>query len=175
MGKGTSRTIFLIISILIIIAIVAFALHFALSKDGAVTKIVEDEKTYNNVEVVEEINLTIRKKYIDIYTYSVENKVALETVYNSDIVLEKIVNDGLIEVYTEINEEDGSKKEIENKFYISVPNLKMDITSGMGTNGSDKDIFTIEKNLETGEHVVKYYDNKGEVQEVGKLNFTPEV
>ena len=51
----------------------------------------------------------------------------------------------------------------------------MDITSGTGENGSDKDIFTIEKNLETGEHIVKYYDNKGEAQDVGKLNFTPEV
>ena len=174
MGKGTSKTIILIISILILIAGVGLVLHFALSKDGAVTKIVEDEKEYNNVEVVEEINLTIRKKYIEIYTYSVENKVALEEVYNSDTVLEKFENDGLIEKYTEIKE-DGTKVEKENKFYIKVSNLKMDITSGTGENGSNKDIFTIEKNLETGEHIVKYYDNKGEVKDVGKLNFTPEV
>ena len=73
--------------ILILIAGVGLVLHFALSKDGAVTKIVEDEKEYNNVEVVEEINLTIRKKYIEIYTYSVENKVALVEVYNWDTVL----------------------------------------------------------------------------------------
>lgn len=174
MRKGTSKTIILIISMIILVAVIGIILYFTLSKDGAVTKIVEDEKTYNNVEVVEEINLTIRKKYIEIYTYSVENKVALADIYNSDIVLEKIEEDGLIEKYTEIKE-DGSKKTVENKFYIVVPNLKMDITSGKGANGSDKDIFIIEKNLETGEHIVKYYDNKGEVQDVGKLNFTPEV
>ena len=174
MKKGTSRTIVLIISIIFLIAVIGLILYFTLSKDGAVTKIVEEEKEYNNVEVVEEINLTIRKKYIEIYKVSIENSIALEQIYNSDIVLEKIVEDKLIEKYTKINE-DGSKEIVENKFYIVVPNLKMDITSGMGENGSNKDIYTIEKNLETGEHIVKYYNYKSEVQDVGVLNFTPEV
>lgn len=174
MSKGTSKTLILIISIIILIIGIVVALRLTVSKDGAVTKIVEEEKAYNNNEVVEEINLTIRKKYIEIYNVSVENKVALVDIYNSDIVLDKIVQDGLIEKYIKINE-DGTKEEIENKFYIIVPNLKMDITSGKGENGSNKDIYTIEKNETTGEHIVKYYNNKGEVSDVGVLNFTPEV
>ena len=174
MKKGTSKTIVLIISIIALIALAAVVFKFTLSKDGAVTKVVEDEKKYNNEEVVEEINLSIRKKYIEIYNASIANSVPVDQIYNSDVVLEKIRQDGLIDVYTNIKE-DGNKEEVKDKFYIKVSNLKMDITSGVGENGSDKDIYVIEKNQETGEHIVKYYNSKKEVQDVGILNFTPEV
>lgn len=174
MKKGTSKTIVLIISIIAIMALAAVAFKLTLSKDGAVTKVVEDEKKYNNEEVVEEINLSIRKKYIEIYNASIANSVPVDQIYNSDVVLEKIRQDGLIDVYTNI-EEDGTKEDVKDKFYIKVSNLKMDITSGVGENGSDKDIYVIEKNQETGEHRVKYYNNKKEVQDIGVLNFTPEV
>lgn len=174
MKKGTSKTIVLIISIIALIALAAVVFKFTLSKDGAVTKVVEDEKKYNNEEVVEEINLSIRKKYIEIYNASIANSVPVDQIYNSDVVLEKIRQDGLIDVYTNIKE-DGTKEEVKDKFYIKVSNLKMDITSGVGENGSDKDIYVIEKNQETGEHIVKYYNSKKEVQDVGILNFTPEV
>ena len=174
MKKGTSKTIVLIISIIALIALAAVVFKFTLSKDGAVTKVVEDEKKYNNEEVVEEINLSIRKKYIEIYNASIANSVPVDQIYNSDVVLEKIRQDGLIDVYTNIKK-DGTKEEVKDKFYIKVSNLKMDITSGVGENGSDKDIYVIEKNQETGEHIVKYYNSKKEVQDVGILNFTPEV
>ena len=174
MKKGTSKTIVLIISIIALIALAAVVFKFTLSKDGAVTKVVEDEKKYNNEEVVEEINLSIRKKYIEIYNASIANSVPVDQIYNSDVVLEKIRQDGLIDVYINIKE-DGIKEEVKDKFYIKVSNLKMDITSGVGENGSDKDIYVIEKNQETGEHIVKYYNSKKEVQDVGILNFTPEV
>lgn len=174
MKKGTSKTIVLIISIIALIALAAVVFKFTLSKDGAVTKVVEDEKKYNDEEVVEEINLSIRKKYIEIYNASIANSVPVDQIYNSDVVLEKIRQDGLIDVYTNIIE-DGTKEEVKDKFYIKVFNLKMDITSGVGENGSDKDIYVIEKNQETGEHIVKYYNSKKEVQDVGVLNFTPEV
>lgn len=174
MKKGTSRAIVLIFSIICIIALIVIAFKFTLSKDGAVTKVVEDEKKYNNEEVVEEINLTIRKIYIDSYKVSVDNSINIEQVYNEENVLTRLIQDGLIEKYVKISD-DNKKEEVKDKYLVRVSNLKMDITSGTGVNGTDKDIYTIEKKDASNEFVVRYYNNKSEMQEIGKLNFKPEV
>ena len=172
-SKG-SNLLFLIISIVVLICVIALIAHFTISKDGAVTKVVEEEKEYNNEEVIEELDLIIRKKYIDIFNSSTENRVSIDEVYDSGNVISKMIEDDVLEKFVEYDEE-GNKKEIENKYYIKVSNLKMDITSGKGENGSKKDIFVVEKKQDVDEYVVKYYDNKSEIQEIGNLDFTPEV
>ena len=171
-SKG-SNLLFLMISIVVLIGVIALIVYFTISKDGAVTKVVE-EKEYNNEEVVEELDLIIRKKYIDIFNSSTENRVSIDEVYDSGNVISKMIEDDILEKLIEYDEE-GNKKEIENKYYIKVFNLKMDITSGKGENGSKKDIFVVEKKQDVDEYVVKYYDNKSETQEIGTLDFTPEV
>lgn len=172
-SKG-SNLLFLIISILILIGVIATIVYFTVSKDGAVTKVVEEEKEYNNEEVIEELDLIIRKKYIEIFNSSSENRVSIEQVYDSTAVINKMLEDNTLEKYVEIDEE-GNKKEIENKYFIKVSNLKMDITSGKGENGSAKDVFIVEKKQDSDEYVVKYYDYKTEIQEIGSLDFNPEV
>lgn len=174
MEKRKSNLLFLVISIIVIVIVIVVGLKLTVSKDGAVTKAVEDEKAYNDLEVVEELNLSIRKKYIDIYKETSENNIPVDHVYNSDLVLSKFEEEGFIEKYKETTES-GDELEVKDKFYIKVENLKMDITSGTGANGSGRNIYVIEKNQETGEHIVKFYTLMGEVREVGKLDFTPEV
>lgn len=174
MKKKGSNLLVLIISIVVLIGVIALIAHFTISKDGAVTKVVEEEKEYNNEEVIEELDLIIRKKYIDIFNSSTENRVSIDEVYDSGNVISKMIEDDVLEKFVEYDEE-GNKKEIENKYYIKVSNLKMDITSGKGENGSKKDIFVVEKKQDVDEYVVKYYDNKSETQEIGTLDFTPEV
>lgn len=174
MDKRKSNLLFFVVSIIILAIAGVVIFKLTVSKDGAVTKVVEDEKAYNNLEVVEELNLSIRKKYIDIYKETSENNIPVDHVYNSDLVLSKFEEEGFIEKYKETTES-GETVEVKDKFYIKVANLKIDLTSGTGENGSGRNIYVIEKNQETGEHIVKFYTLLGEVQEVGKLDFTPEV
>ena len=172
--EGKNIKLFLI-SLIIIAAIIGVSVYFVVFRDGNVMNVVNVELEYNNEEVVEELNLAIRKEYIEIYTKATENKIAVDSIYTSDLVLSNFVDKDIIEKYVEYDEENDTSKEIDNKFYVVVNNLKMDITAGKGENGSGKDIFTIEKNMETGVHEVMYYNSKQEATKIGELNFTPEV
>lgn len=160
--------LFLLLSIVVLIGIIYAIIHFTMGKEGAITRVTTDEKEFNNTEVLETLNLAIRKAYIDTYKEASENKVAVDQIYNSDKVLSSFVDLGYIEKYK--TDEEGVEM-----YYIIVDNLKVDITNGKGENGSNKDLFVIEKNNVDGSHMIEYFNSNGEKELIGSLNFTPEV
>ena len=59
--------LFLLLSIVVLIGIIYAIIHFTMGKEGAITRVTTDEKEFNNTEVLETLNLAIRKAYIDTY------------------------------------------------------------------------------------------------------------
>ena len=137
---------------------------FVFGNNGILTKVTEDEVEYNKTEVLEELNTIVTEIYLEVYkTATATEGATIDSLYNAEIVIQKLREKGIIQNYKNI---DG--KDIENKYYISVENFKRDVAkSGIGENGAEKNIYLLE--LKDDKLIVNYYDNKGEIQTIGDL------
>jgi len=159
----------LILTIIIVVGIITGLVVFVFGKEGVLTKATEGEVEWNKKEVLEEINILMKPIYVEAHKSSVETSTNIEELYNTDTIINKFKENGVVENYI-----DADGNELEEKYYIKIDSLKGDISQyGIGENGDDKDIFVIEK--ENYIYVVNYYDDKGEVQSIGPLEITQDI
>lgn len=154
----------LIITIIILLILAGGAIIFVFGKNGVFTKVTADEVEYNKNEVLEELNTMVTEVYLESYKTATSTEGAsIDSLYNEEIVIEKLKEKEVIENY---KNKDGIA--IENKYYIAIENFKRDVTkSVLGENGSEKNVFVLE--LKDNEYIVNYYNSKEEVQTIGKL------
>lgn len=157
--------VWLTVLIAVIVVVIGVVIYYSLGDEGIITKATQDEEEFNKTEVLDELNFTITKKYLGTYKNEVTNGTKIEEVYNSDVVINYLKEQNIIENY----------KDNENVFYVKVDALKSDIKQGKGENGSDKDVYVISKKEESGEYIVFYVKNENEKIEIGPLQLTPEL
>lgn len=171
----------IIIIILLILAGVAFKL--ILGSDGVLEKVTTEEVEYSKTEVLEELNLIIREKYLDAYNKAIEKGKTnnIEQYYTSDKVIKFLkgysggesgedysIQDAKVIIEDLVNSTD--------MYYIKISELNFDISNyGKGDNKENsKDFFFIKKQSE--EIYKVYYKNvKGEDEEIGELDIKPEI
>lgn len=159
-GLTAATSIFFIVLIIIIIGIV---INLSLGKEGVITKVTQDEEEFNMTEVLEELNLSIAEKYVGTYKNEAVNGKKIEEVFSKEIAIDYLKDKGIIEEYS------GK----ENTYLVKTENLKGDIKQGKGENGSNKDVYIIEKSEKTDDYTVFYLKSDNEKINVGNLEFEP--
>ncbi len=164
MKKNVLTVVTSILGVILFIAIIIGAIiHFSLGKEGVITKATQDEETFNQTEVLEELNLAIAEKYVATYKNEVVNGKKIEEFFNKETAINYLKEKNIIEEYNEK----------ENTYFVKIENLKGDINQGKGKNGSDKDVYIIEKSSKTDDYVVYYLKNSDEKVNIGNLEFEP--
>lgn len=179
-GLGLIPLIFIIIVLLILIGV---AFKLVLGDDGVLEKVTTEEAEYNKTEVLEEINLIIREKYLDAYKKSTSSgkKDNIEQYYNIEKVIKFLKGYSGGESGNDYTNQD-SKVIIEDlagntdMYFIKISELKTDINGyGGGENKEgSKDFFFIKKESEQI-YKVYYKNSNGEDEEIGELEFEPEI
>lgn len=159
-GLTAVTSIFFVIIIIIVIGII---INFSLGEEGVITKATQDEEEFNMSEVLDELNLSITEKYLGTYKNEAVNGKKIEEVYSKDIAINYLKDKGIIEQY----------KNKENVYLVKTEKLKGDIKQGNGENGSDKDVYIIERTDKTDDYTVIYIKNNGERVTIGNLEFEP--
>lgn len=174
-------SLIIIIVILIILAGVAFKL--ILGDDGVLDKVTTEEVEYNKTEVLEELNFMITEKYLDAYKKSTSSgkNNNIEQYYNIEKVIKFLKGYSGGETGDDYTNQD-SKVVIEDlagitdMYFIKISELKTDISGyGEGENKEgSKDLFFIKKENEQ-EYKVYYKNSNEEDEEIGLLEFEPEI
>lgn len=157
----------LIIVVLVIIAGVAF---------NKIQHVVDDFKEtdveYNKTEIVEKLNLIVKEKYVKDYKFAQENNKKIEEVYNSDIVINYLLEKKYIEQLKDIND-----RLVQDEYYINANSLNSDIATQVinenGSNSNGTKVFKVKKIEE--KYMIYFVDKYGEQTEIGELNMNPEV
>ena len=147
----------LILAVIIIIAIAGVFINKVVGKKGVIDRVTTVETEYSKEEVLEKINHKITQKFIEINNQAKQENKNISELYNSDIVINYLKENGIIE---EIIDDAGNK--VENKYKINLDNLKEenDDTQYSGD-------FKLEKIEE--KYKVVFYDKEGESEEIGEL------
>lgn len=171
----------IIIIILIVFAGVAFKL--ILGHDGVLEKVTTEEVEYNKTEVLEELNFMITEKYLEAYkkaTAAGKNN-NIDQYYNTEKVIKFLKGYNGGESGEDYSVQD-SKVIIEDlagntdMYFIKISELKTNI-SGYGNGENEEgsnDFFFIKKESEQV-YKVYYKNSNGEDEEIGQLEFEPEI
>lgn len=191
-NDNANTLISIIIAIIILIGIVYGAHYFIMGRDGIVTKLSNVENEFDKTEVLENLTEKVKQKYMSIYN---EAKGApdkkLEEMYNTDIAIASLVEQGAMEYYYYSNYDEKTNKynyisaaEItqdtpkrDDIFWINTDVMSDVKTFGKGSKFSEDgninniDVFLLEKNVENDKniYIVKYYDMNGNKKDVGIL------
>lgn len=149
----------------VIIVVVGIIINFSIGEEGVITKASHDEEEFNMTEVLDELNFSITEKYLGTYKNEAVNGKKIEEVYNKEIAIKYLKDSEIIENY-------NNK---ENIYFVKVDKLKGDIKQGKGQNGSDKDVYIIERSEKTDDYTVFYLKNSGEKVTIGNLEFEPQL
>ncbi len=162
----------LVIIIAILILVAVFAVNKIFGKNGLVDQIKETDNEYNTTEIVDNLNLIIKEKYVLDSKYALENGKKIEEVCNPDIIFAYLIENGYIEQLMDIND-----NLVEDQYYINPKAFKGDIASNaINENGSSSNgtkVYKIKKNDD--KYMIYFVDKYGEEQELGELNLRPEV
>jgi hypothetical protein len=173
MKKNDGLSIIPLILIILILAIViGVAYHFILGKDGVLDQYKETDTEYNSAEIVEKLNLMVKEKYVLDYKYAQENNVNFDEIHTVDIVMQYLIDNDIIEQLKDIND-----NIVEDQYYINPYSLNSDIaTSQINQNGSNSNgtkIYKIKKIDD--KYMIYFVDKYGNEEELGELNFNPEI
>lgn len=173
----------LLIAIIVFALLIVVGINWANSKDGIYTKVTKDEKKYSKSEVLEEINVIITQKYLEVYKKATaEGKNKIEEFYDAEKVM------AYLSGYTcnekgEINfnapptevvyiEKLKSSKDC---YYVNISNFKRDITSyGMGKNEENSNDYFYIKKVENS-YKLFYKDSNMEDDEIGDLQIEQKI
>lgn len=189
------KIITVIICILIVLAIFYIGHKSTLGEDGIVTKASNVEIEYYKKEIINIFKSTITEKYLACYNETkTDTSKKLIDLYNEDVAINYLKEKGYLEYYffSEYNEQTGKYKYDEEKqdakdindlkrndiYYIKLNEENSDITlygKGVKYTNNDinkNDVFLLEKKQgEEGKYILKYYNLKGEAEEIGELDF----
>lgn len=193
MKKETANALIpIIISIIILIGIAYGAYHFIIGREGIITKVSNVENEFEKTEVLENLTEKVKQKYMAVYNESKESSdKKLEEMYNTDIAISYLVEQGAIEYFyysnyddknnkytyilnSEVTQENSKRDDI---FWINTDVMNDVKTFGKGSKFSDFgninniDVFMLEKRIENENniYIVTYYNMDGDKKDVGKL------
>lgn len=145
----------LVLLIIIVIAIAGVVINKIVGKNGMLNQVAEVETEYSKEDVLEKINHIVTQKFIEINNQAKENNQNISELYNSDVVIEYLKQNLIIE---ETYDEAGNFQE--GIYKINVDKLRGEETAENGT-------FMLEKKED--KYMVIYYDQQNHIQEVGEL------
>lgn len=148
----------LLLIIIIIIAVAGVIINKVVGKNGLVDKAVAVEAEYSKEDVVEKINYMVTQKFIELNNQAKENNKNISEVYNSDVIIEYLKQNFIIE---EISDEEGSFQE--GIYLINVDKVIEDEKEISQITGK----FQLEK--KDDKYFVVYYDESDNSQELGEL------
>ena len=161
----------LIFLIVILLVIAFFAVNKIFGKGGMVEKYKEADNEYNKTEIVDNLNLIIKEKYVLDYKYAIENNLNPEEVCTAEKFFQYLLDSGYIEQLKDIND-----NLVQDQYYIKPDSLDTDLaTSAINENGSESNgtkVYKIKK-LES-EYKIYFVDKYGDEELVGELIINPE-
>lgn len=162
----------LIIGIILILAVVIFAINKLFGNDGIVKQYKEEDTEYNKTEVVEKLNLIIKEKYFGDYKYAQENKKDINEIYTEEALFNYLKENKYIEDLKDIND-----NLVADQYFINTDSLNRDIVSyevnPNGSEGNGTKVFKVKK-IDT-KYMIYFVDKYGEEQELGELIIHPEI
>lgn len=162
----------LVIVIAILIVIAVFVGNKLFGREGVVDQYKEADTEYNKTEIVENLNLMIKEKYVLDYKYAQENKKDIDEIYNTETIFSYLLEKGYLEPLKDIND-----NLVEDQYYINADSLHTDIaTAVINENGSASNgtkLFKVKK-IED-KYMIYFIDKYGEEEELGELILKPEV
>lgn len=165
-NENGSSIIALVITIIVLIAIAGLGVFLTIGEDGILTQVGDEETEYNKTEIIEQLNSFLTHKYIEDYHKESGNNI--EKYYNEDEIIKYLKDNNYIEDFYEVK----ASEKTENKYFIKVENLKINITQfGLGKNGNNggngKGLFFLQK--EENGLIVYYINLTGETEKIGEL------
>ena len=162
-----------IIALIILIVVVVVVLGVIGTKAWQVFQTMRDEDTeYNKSEIVSDMNLIVKEKYVFDYKYCSENNQNMDELYNDVYLINYLTEEGYIEQLKDIND-----NPVQDQYYINAEKLNTDIsTNVINENGSASNgtkIFKIKKLEE--KYMIYFVDKYGEEEELGELIIKPEI
>lgn len=179
------------ISILILAGIIYGGYTLIIGRDGVVNKISSVESEFDKNEVLEILTDLVKEKYMDVYKESKDNSdVKLEEAYNTNVAISYLVEKDILEYYYYYSYDENSKEykyitdgnidenaqKRDDLYYIKASNIEQVNTYGKGNkfdgaNINKIDTFILEKKVDNDviSYEVKYFDQDGKEENVGKL------
>ena len=159
------------IALIFIIVILAIILGFAFYKiQHVVNDFKENDVEYNKTEIVEKLNLIVKEKYVKDYKTAQENNQKIDEIYNSDIVINYLIENNYIEQLKDIDD-----RLVVDEYYINADSLNSDIATQVinenGSNSNGTKVFKIKK-IED-KYMIYFVDKYGEQEEIGELIMKP--
>ena len=162
----------LIIIIILLVVIAVVAVNKIFGKDGVVNQIKEADNDYNKTEIVDNLNLVVKEKYVLDSKYALENDLKIEDVCNETVLFQYLLDEGYIEELKDIND-----NLVADQYYINPDAFKSDIASNAinenGSNSNGTKVYKVKKI--DNKFMIYFVDKYGEEEELGELNLKPEV
>ena len=173
MRKEDGLTIIpLVIIVALLIVLAVFAVKFVFGRDGVVDQLKEADNEYNTTEIVDNLNLIVKEKYVLDSKYALENNKTIDEVYNSEKLLNYLLENSYIEPLKDIND-----NLVEDQYYINPNSFSSDIASnvinGNGSASNGTKIYKIKKVED--KYMIYFVDKYGEEKELGELILKPQV
>lgn len=193
MKKETVNALITITISLIILAGIAYgAYNLIIGRDGIITKVSNVENEFDKSEVLENLIEKVKQKYMAVYNECKESSdKKLEEMYNTDVVIASLVEQGAMEYfyysayddkinkYTYISGSEVTQDSLKRDdiFWINTDVMGDVNTFGKGSKFSEDgninnlDVFILERRIENDKniYIVTYYDVDGKKMDVGKL------
>ncbi len=162
----------LIIIIVLLIVLAGFAINKIFGRDGVVDQFKEVDNEYNKTEIVDNLNLVVKEKYVLDSKYALENNLKIEDICNSDILFAYLIENKYIEQLKDIND-----NIVADQYYINPNSFKGELANNVinenGSNSNGTKVYKIKKIND--KYMIYFVDKYGDEQELGELNLKPEV
>ncbi len=165
-----------IISLVLIIVILLVGLGFAVNKifgkDGVIDQFKEADNEYNKTEIVDNLNLIVKEKYVLDSKYATENNIVVSEICNPNTLFGYLLEKGYIEELKDIND-----NVVADQYYVNADLFKGDIASNAinanGSNSNGTKVYKVKK--VDDKYMIYFVDKYGNEEELGELNLNPEV
>ena len=180
----------LIIIIVILVIIAGVTVYFLTRDNGIIKKTTNVELEYSKTEVSEKLDKEVNTKLLEAYNQIKDTTNDISTVYNENNLISYFDNsetdENLVGIDC-IDPDTNSSKvlnamsdgEVYEVYYIKPKVLSSEITMyGLGKDMETGDVFTLEvvkitredgTVASSGEYDIKYYDNNGKGEVIGRI------
>lgn len=194
MKSDFEKKIIAIAITLLIVSVIGWNVYkIVMGRNGVVRKVGSVEIEYDSVEVLEKLSVMVKEKYLAVYNETKESSdKKLDDLYNVDVAISNLVENGVLEYYYYTNYDENSKQytyltneentaEIQKRtdlYWINSSKIEGVEYIGKGKKYTDNnevnknDVFVLEKNTENSfiNYCVKYYDSTGKEKEIGNID-----
>jgi flagellar basal body-associated protein FliL len=153
----------LIITMMLLLISAGIILFLTIRNNGFIDKVITDESSFNQTEVLEELKNLTATKYLEVYNEVSEDELANQ--YNTDILLQYFADDE--EKIIDSNDEEGAANAVEvtdeNSGYIyysiNIASLKRNVTKYGTGNWKTGDVYAIRREYTINDEGNKIYSD----------------